>query len=68
MQSAAWQNYFFSQAETNDILNEINRMNGHINNMIRPVQEAYFIQKRDDMKKEFELDYVSTRPSYLCNS
>ena len=54
MQSAAWQNYFFSQVETNDILNEINRMNGHIGNMIRPVQDAYFTQKRDDMMKEFD--------------
>jgi len=53
MQSAAWQNYFFSQVETNDILNEINRMNGHIENMIRPVQDAYFIQNRDDLKKGF---------------
>ena len=28
--------------------------NGHIGNMIRPVQDAYFTQKRDDMRKEFE--------------
>ena len=43
-----------SQVETNDILNEINRMNGHIGNMIRPVRDAYFTQKRDDMMKELD--------------
>ena len=38
MQSTAWKNYFFSQVETNDIKNEIARMESHIDHMIRPVR------------------------------
>ncbi len=38
MHSAAWKNYFFSQAESNNIANEINRMQGHIDNLIRPLR------------------------------
>ena len=57
LMSTAWKNYFFSQQETNDIQNEINRMNGHIENMIRPVREQYLTDKRDRLMSE-----LSQRP------
>ena len=55
MQSTAWKNYFFSQVETNDISNEIKRMEGHIDHMIRPVAEEYLKaqkKKLSDKRKE----------------
>ena len=55
MQSTAWKNYFYSQVETNDISNEIKRMEGHIDHMIRPVQNEYLQAQKDklaDKRKE----------------
>ena len=54
MQNTARKNYFMSQVETNDIMNEINRMEGHIERMIKPVQHHFLagMQAQRDAKKE----------------
>ena len=41
VESTAWKNYFFRKHETNNIMNEINRMEGIIGDMIRPVRGDY---------------------------
>ena len=41
MQSTAWKNHFYRQQETNDIRNEINRMQGMVDHMILPVGNLY---------------------------
>ena len=49
------ENYFFSQVETNDIDNEIKRMEGHIDHMIRPVYQEYLESQKKilaDKRKE----------------
>jgi len=56
VQSTAWKNYFFGKQETNDIQNEINRMNGIIGDMIRPVQGDY-LTKLKERKKAKEEEY-----------
>ena len=46
MQSTAWKNHFYRQQETNDIRNEINRMQGMVDHMILPVGNLYFRMER----------------------
>ena len=41
VESTAWKNYFYGKHETNDIMNEINRMEGIIGDMVRPVSGDY---------------------------
>ncbi len=51
MHSAAWKQYFFSQAETNNIANEIKRMEGHIGDMIRPLRGDQLRRMKDARDK-----------------
>ena len=50
--STAWKNYFFSQVETNDITNEIKRMESHIDHMIQPVSEEYLKAEKKKLEKK----------------
>ena len=50
--STAWKNYFFSQVETNDITNEIKRMESHIDHMIQPVSEEYLKAEKKKTKRK----------------
>ncbi len=68
MQSAAWKNYFFSQVETNDIINEIKRMEGHIDHMIRPVSRDYLEKlKGEKLKLQGELAKRPVPPPPVMN-
>ena len=44
VESSAWKNYFYGKQETNDMMNEINRMEGIIGDMVRPVRDDYLVQ------------------------
>ena len=61
MVNTAWKNYFYSQVETNDISNEIKRMEGHIDHMIGPVREDYL--KAEKAKMEDKKKELFTRPA-----
>ena len=53
--STAWKICFFSQVETNDITNEIKRMESHIKHMIQPVAQEYLEAEKtklENKKKE----------------
>ena len=52
------ENYFYGKHETNDILNEINRMNGIIGDMIRPVGGDYLV-KLKERKQAMEKEHMS---------
>ncbi len=54
VESAAWKNYFYGKQETNDIMNEISRMEGIIGDMVRPVRGDYLekLKARKDLKKD----------------
>ena len=58
-ESTAWKNYFFGQHEANDIMNEINRMEGIIGDMIRPVRGDY-LTKLQGRKAALESDLRKT--------
>ena len=55
VESTAWKNYFYGKHETNNIMNEINRMEGIIGDMIRPVRADY-LTKLQGRKKDLEKD------------
>ena len=50
MTSTAWKNYFYGKQETNDLVNEINRMEGIIGDMVRPVRDDYLDQLKARQK------------------
>ena len=55
VESSAWKNYFYGKQETNDIMNEINRMEGIIGDMVRPVRGDYLEQlkaRKKGLQKE----------------
>ena len=55
VESTAWKNYFYGKHETNDILNEIKRMEGIIGDMVRPVSADYLTKlqgRKQAMEKE----------------
>ena len=52
------ENYFYGKQETNDIMNEINRMEGIIGDMVRPVRDDYLVQLKS-RKKALEKDLLS---------
>ena len=54
VESTAWKNYFYGKHETNDVMNEINRMEGIIGDMIRPVRGDYLTKlqgRKRNLKK-----------------
>ena len=61
MVSTAWKNYFYSQVETNDIANEIKRMQSHIDHMIRPVAQEYL--EAEKAKLESKRKELFDRPA-----
>ena len=62
VESTAWKNYFYKKHETNNIMNEINRMEGIIGDMIRPVQGDYLEQMKH-RKTKLEKDmHASNMP------
>ena len=61
MVSTAWKNYFYSQVETNDIANEIKRMQSHIDHMIRPVGQEYL--EAEKAKLESKRKELFDRPA-----
>ena len=56
VESTAWKNYFYGKHETNDILNEVKRMEGIIGDMVRPVRGDYLTKlqgRKQAMDKEY---------------
>ena len=50
VESSAWKNYFYGKQGTNDIMKEINRMEGIIGDMVRPVRGDYLEQLKARQK------------------
>ena len=58
VESTAWENYFYGKQETNDIMNEISRMEGIIGDMVRPVRGDYLEQLKA-RKKGLQKDLLA---------
>ena len=56
VESTAWKNYFFGRHETNNILNEINRSDGIMGDVVRPVRDDY-LRKLQRRKADLEIEF-----------
>ena len=65
VESTAWKNYFYGKQESNDILNEIKRMEGIIGDMVRPVGEDYLKKlktRQTGLEKDLHRANISNMP------
>ena len=66
VESTAWKNYFYGKHETNDILNEVRRMEGIIGDMVRPVRGDYLENANKRWRRN--IGHVTCLPQCVCNN
>ena len=69
VESTARKNYFYGKQETNDMMNEINRMEGIIGDMVRPVGGHYLEElnaRKNDTRKNCMLQ--TNRHHRVCTN